>query len=205
MTPEHIALIQDWGYWLMFGSAIIEGETFLILGGIAAAAEMLNLKVIILLSILGALIHDSFFFYLGRFSGPKLLKRKPNWQPKVERVSILLEKYDIWLIMAFRFAYGLRAVIPFALGVSKISNIKFFIFDVLGAVVWVVLFVLGGYYFGNMLEAILAKLSLLSFVKEHWIISLIVLMGSAFGITFLLIHLFKKRKIKKVNTYHQEV
>lgn len=196
MTLEHVALIQDWGYWLMFGAAIIEGETFLILGGIAAAAEMLNLKTIILLSTLGALIHDSFFFYLGRFSGPKLLNRKPNWQPKVKRVVILLEKYDIWLIMAFRFAYGLRAIIPFALGISKISNTKFFIFEVLGAAIWVILFVLGGYYFGNMLEIILAKISLLSFIKEYWIFLLFVILVSTVGCIFFIIYLSRKRKIK---------
>ena len=205
MTPGYITLIQDWGYWLMFGSAIIEGETFLILGGIAAAAEMLDLKTIILLSILGALIHDSFFFYLGRFLGPRLLRRKPNWQPKVARVTVLLEKYDFWLIMAFRFAYGLRAVIPFALGVSKISNIKFFLFDLLGAIVWVVIFVLGGYYFGNILEVILAKLSLSSLVKKHWIISLIILFAMTFGVTFILMHLFKKRNISKSRSYNQEI
>lgn len=95
MNPDHITLIQDWGYWLMFGSAIIEGETFLILGGIASAAKIMDLKIVFLLSVLGAFIHDSFFFYLGRYLGLKLLKKKPNWQPKVERVTILLEKYDI--------------------------------------------------------------------------------------------------------------
>ena len=98
--------------------------------------------------------------------------------------------------MVFRFAYGLRAVIPFALGTSRISNFKFLLLDFLGAVVWVVLFVLSGYYFGNILGALLEKLSPWSFIKRNWIILLVIVMVIFSGITFLVIHLYKRRKIK---------
>ncbi|WP_151193170.1 DedA family protein [Cysteiniphilum sp. JM-1] len=197
MSPEHIALIQQWGYWLMFGAAIIEGETFLVLGGVAAAAGMLDLGWIILLSIIGCLIHDCFLFYLGRYLGPKILKRKPNWQPKIDRISLMIDKYNFWLILGFRFAYGLRTIIPFALGMSKISNIKFMVFDTIGAIIWVLVFLLGGYYFGNALEVILHKLSLTHLVKEYWHISIILLFLVLFTVSFLLVRLRKRRARKK--------
>ena len=201
MTAEHIALIQEWGYWLMFFAAIIEGETFLILGGIAAAAGMLGLWWIIVLSIIGCIIHDSFFFYLGCYIGPRLLKRKLNWQPKVDRIIRLLEKYDFWLIIAFRFAYGLRTVIPFALGVTKISNLKFFIFDTIGAVIWVCVFVVGGFYFGHALELLLHQLSLMHIVKEYWMISLILLVLLISVVSYIIVHMIKRRNLRK---YSQE-
>ncbi|WP_018300551.1 DedA family protein [Fangia hongkongensis] len=200
MTPDHIALIQQWGYWLMFGAAIIEGETFLVLGGVAAAAGMLDLGYIILLSIVGCIIHDSFFFYLGRFLGPKILARKPNWQPKVARIMMLLEKYDFWLILAFRFAYGLRTVIPFALGITRISNFKFFIFDLIGAIIWVLIFILGGYYFGNAIQLILHKLSLTHLAREHWLISTLVLFAVIFAIIYMVMRILKRRNMKKVQS-----
>ena len=201
MTAEHIALIQEWGYWLMFFAAIIEGETFLILGGIAAAAGMLGLWWIIVLSIIGCIIHDSFFFCLGRYIGPRLLKRKLNWQPKVDRIIRLLEKYDFRLIIAFRFAYGLRTVIPFALGVTKISNLKFFIFDTIGAVIWVCVFVVGGFYFGHALELLLHQLSLMHIVKEYWMISLILLVLLISVVSYIIVHMIKRRNLRK---YSQE-
>ncbi|WHN65417.1 DedA family protein [Cysteiniphilum sp. QT6929] len=197
MSPEHIALIQQWGYWLMFGAAIIEGETFLVLGGVAAAAGMLDFGWIVVLSIIGCLIHDCFLFYLGRYLGPKILKRKPNWQPKIDRISLMIDKYNFWLILGFRFAYGLRTIIPFALGMSKISNIKFMVFDTIGAIIWVLVFLLGGYYFGNALEVILHKLSLTHLVKEYWHISIILLFLVLFTVSFLLVRLRKRRARKK--------
>ncbi|WP_162902278.1 DedA family protein [Facilibium subflavum] len=192
MSPEHIALIQSWGYWLMFGAAIIEGETFLVLGGVAAAAGMLDLSLIIGLSIIGCILHDSFFFYLGRFLGPKILMRKPNWQPKVARISYMLNRYGFWLVLGFRFAYGLRTIIPFALGLSKMSNIRFFIFDLIGAIIWVLIFILGGYYFGSAIYLLLDKLSLTSFAKEHWIIATIVLFAVIFAIIYMIMYFLKK-------------
>ena len=205
MSLEHIELIQQWGYWLMFGAAIIEGETFLILGGVAAAAGMLDLGWIVLLSIAGCLIHDCFLFYLGRYTGPKILKRKPNWQSKVDRISMMIEKYNFWLILGFRFAYGLRTIIPFALGMSNISNLKFLVFDMIGAVVWVLVFLLAGYYFGSALEIILHKLSLMHIVREHWIISVAVLFTIIFMISFLVMRLIKRRARKKQLNINMEI
>ena len=197
MSLEHIALIQQWGYWLMFGAAIIEGETFLVLGGVAASTGMLNLNWIMILSIISCLIHDCFFFYLGRYVGPKVLKNKPKWQPKIDRISLMIDKYNFWLILGFRFAYGLRTIIPFALGMSNISNMKFIIFDIIGAIVWVLVFLLGGYYFGSAVEIILHKLSLTHLFKEYRHILIIILLIIIFIISFLLVKLRKKRASAK--------
>ncbi|MFT6836241.1 MAG: membrane protein DedA with SNARE-associated domain [Francisellaceae bacterium] len=191
MSPEWQILINTWGYWLMAFGAIIEGETFLIIGGIAAANGLLHLYGLILLAIIGCLIHDGFFFYLGRFGGAKILQKKPFWQSKIERVTRLLDKYDFWFIIAFRFAYGLRTIIPFALGLSKISIFKFTVFDLIGAIIWSIFFIVGGYYFGQGLMVVMHKLSLTDYVKHHWLISTLAL------VSFLVVSTFLVYSVKK--------
>lgn len=187
MSLEHIALIQQWGYWLMFGAAIIEGETFLILGGLAASAGMLNLDSIIFLSICGCLIHDCFLFYLGRYAGPRILRKKPAWENRINKISEVVDRYKFWLIIGFRFAYGLRVVAPFALGMSHIGNITFIIFDIVGTVIWVLVFLLGGYYFGNVLEILMYKCSLVYIIENHWhILAAIFTLLTATAIFFFL-------------------
>ena len=198
MSPEWAELINTWGYWLMAFGAIIEGETFLIIGGIAAANGLLHLPGLIVLSSIGCLLHDGFFFYLGRFGGERLLSKKPHWKPRVRKVTNLLEKYDFWLIIAFRFAYGLRTIIPFALGLSRISNIKFTIFDLIGAIIWSCFFILGGYYFGQGLILLMHKLDISDFVKEHWLIFTIGLILVVFLCWFLFVFFQKKRRNKKL-------
>ena len=142
-------LIATYGYWLMMFGALIEGETFLVAGGIAASAGMLHLPLLMLLALVGSTIHDNFFFSLGRFFGHKILEKKPLWAEKSDRVLRLFEKYGDFLIIALRFAYGFRTIIPTALGISEIPWLRFFLVDVIGGALWSVVFVGGGYFFGQ--------------------------------------------------------
>lgn len=191
-------LIQNWGYWIMFAAAIIEGETFLVLGGIAAAEHILYFKYIMLLSIIGCLLHDFFLFFLGKFLSPKILINKPKLQDKVNKISIMIDKYSFWLILGFRFAYGLRTVIPFAIGISKIKILKFIGFDIIGSIIWVLVFLLAGYYFSNFIEMIFFKCSLFNIIKKNWIIFIISIFLIILKI-ILLNHWFYQRKKKQIN------
>lgn len=197
MSPDYINLLQHWGYWLMFVAAIIEGETFLVIGGIAASTAMLNLPLVFILALIGCMLHDGLLFILGRLSGQRILTRKPNWQPKVERITRLLEKYDWMLIIAFRFAYGLRTIIPFALGMSRISATKFFIFDFIGGIIWVSVFLFSGYYFGNAIIAVIDTFSLKGIVRHHWVSISVGLCIIIFMMSGLILYLRHRRKLKR--------
>ena len=144
-------LIHTYGYWLMMFGALIEGESFLVAGGIAASAGMLALPGLIALAVVGSMIHDNFFFGLGRFFGHKILEKKPKWADKSHRVLEGFEKYGNWLIIGLRFAYGFRTIIPTVLGISELKWLRFFMVDVIGGIIWSLVFILGGYFFGHLL------------------------------------------------------
>ncbi|MGJ3493264.1 Inner membrane protein YohD [Piscirickettsia salmonis] len=162
ITPTLLWLEQHI-YAMMFFAAFIEGETFLLLAGIEAAHSFgkygsFHLPLLIFISVIGSTIHDQLLFALGRFWGGPLLARWPKIEKKAVYVQNLLEKYDIWLILALRYAYGLRTAIPIVLGATKMSWRRFFIFDVIGGVLWSSTFILGGYYFGMALKVLLKHL-----------------------------------------------
>ena len=157
MTPEIEHLLATYGYWLMAFGALIEGETFLIAGGIAAQKGYFHLYGLIALAFVGSTIHDCFFFFLGRFGGESFIRKKPQLYEKAERVLDLFEKYGVWLIIALRFAYGLRTIIPTVFGISYISTSKFIFYDMIGGVLWSCTFILGGYFFGAVLDGFMAQ------------------------------------------------
>lgn len=152
MTQEVMQLVNTYGYWLMAFGALIEGETFLLAGGIAASQGMLHVPGLIVLAIVGSVIHDNAFFALGRFGGRAILDRKPSWHDKAEATLKLFDRYGVWLIIALRFMYGFRTIIPTVIGMSPISYIKFIIFDIIGGFLWSSTFILGGFYFGKAIE-----------------------------------------------------
>ncbi|MDH3233037.1 MAG: DedA family protein [Alphaproteobacteria bacterium] len=145
-VPE---LLRSYGYWLILGWTLLEGETIVIIAGVAAAAGHMELWLIILVAWVGSYISDQIYFTIGKKYGPFLLKRFPWAQRPVDRASRLLLKYDIWFILSFRFIYGVRNVTPPALAIAGVSHKRFAILNFIAAGLWANSFAFAGYLFGQ--------------------------------------------------------
>jgi membrane protein DedA with SNARE-associated domain len=146
------ALIATYGYAAVGIGAFIEGETFVVLGGLAAHRGYLELPWVMLSAGTGAVVGDQLFYYLGRYKGRSALEKLPRWKSKSEKVFLLLERNQIWFILAFRFMYGFRTVTPLIIGVSNIPRSRFLILDILGASIWAAVIGFSGYLFGSALQ-----------------------------------------------------
>ena len=151
-------LIARYGYLAILVGTFLEGETILVLGGFAAHRGLLRLPGVMAAAFVGSLLSDQIFFFLGRRHGPGLLARWPKWQPGVERVRGLLNRYSTALILVFRFLYGLRNITPFALGMSDVSTVRFAVLNVVGAALWSVAIALLGWSVGEAAEQMLGHL-----------------------------------------------
>lgn len=147
-----LLLIQQYGYALVFVFTLLEGETVVALAGFAAYQGYLNLGYVILIAIAGAIAGDQAFFYFGRYKGKQFLAKRPKLLNRIHRIHLVIERHQNLLIFGSRFMYGFRTVIPIAIGTTNVKGSKFFILNVLGAVVWGVFFAVGGFAFGNALE-----------------------------------------------------
>ena len=155
MSTDLQSLIQSYGYWVILGGTFLEGETVLVLAGFAAHRGYLQLPWVIGAAFAGTLAGDQLFFFLGRRHSAWFLARRPTWVPRMERASRLIERYENPIILGFRFLYGLRTVVPFALGASRVSAVRFVVLNLAGALVWAVVVGTGGYLFGQALETLL--------------------------------------------------
>lgn len=151
-------IIQTYGYPALFIGTFLEGETILILAGFAAHRSYLSLEWVILVAFLGSMAGDQFWYYLGRRHGRAYIAKRPQWQPRVDRVLQLLKDHQVPILLGFRFLYGLRNVTPFVVGSSGFRPLRFALLNAIGAFVWAVAFGAAGYYFGNALEGILHDL-----------------------------------------------
>jgi membrane protein DedA with SNARE-associated domain len=147
-------LIENYGYLTILIWTFIEGETIVILAGMAVASSIggLELGWVIASALAGSFSGDQFYYYLGRHWGPKIIAKRLSWQASAERVYKHLHRHQYWLILTFRFYYGLRNVTPFAVGASQIPRVRFFVLNLIGAIVWAVCFAGGGYLLGETLK-----------------------------------------------------
>ena len=133
----------------------------------------------------GTFAGDQLFFWIGRKKGISYLKKKPTWQPRVDKVRALLEKHHASVILGFRFLYGLRSVTPFVIGVSGFGPKRFVLFNAVGVLLWAVVVGTGGFLVGNALERLLGD------AKHYERLVLIVM--ALIGLATWFIYLYRRK------------
>ncbi|MFA5181754.1 MAG: DedA family protein [Syntrophales bacterium] len=161
-----IWLIQHFGVWVylivflvvfcetgLVVTPLLPGDSLLFgLGALAAIGDLNVLWLFILLSI-AAIAGDTVNYFIGKYVGPKVFHQETSRFFKreyLERTHQFYEKYGGKTIVIARFMPIIRTFAPFVAGIGAMTYSKFIIYNVLGGIVWVAVFIFGGYYFGNL-------------------------------------------------------
>lgn len=168
-------ILHHYGYLALFIGTFVEGETVLILAGFFAHRGYLDFPLVCIIAFSGAFLGDQFYFYLGRHKGNSILAKRPRWQAKTEKVRYYMNKYQTWLLVGFRFFYGTRTMVPFALGMSDVKTIRFVFYNTISGMIWAVLVAAGGYFFGTAMEYVLGNVHR----YEEYIMAGVVIVGVA--------------------------
>lgn len=182
------SIIRDYGYWALLIGTFFEGETILIIAGLSAHLGLLQLPYVMLIAFIGSFTGDQSYYFIGYFKGRDLLQKHLKWKRRVERVNKYIERYHNFVMLGFRFVYGMRIATPFVMGMSKnIKTTRFFILNAIGAIIWSVSVSAGGYFFGYALEGFLKNVK----YYEKLAIIIIIIMG----IVLWIIHRYRAKKI----------
>lgn len=178
-------LLQSYGYWIILLGTFLEGETIVIIAGVLAAQGQMSFGGVVLCAFIGSSLSDQLMFSIGKYKGNAILARFPRLQQKKKRVARLLRKYDLLLILGFRFIYGIRNITPIVLGLSRVRHGRFLALNLAGALVWAASFTAAGYYFGQAVEELL---------RLFGISALLILIGVILSIALFI---FIRRRRKK--------
>ncbi len=141
--------------------------------GFLAQQGLLELHWVITASVIGSFLTYQFFFLLGRTRGRAVLARRPGWQLRMARIRDLLERHDLLIILGYRALFGLRALTPFALGMTGISYLRFTLLDLVPALIWGLGISLLGFALGKGAEKLLGNLE----DYQFWLAGAAVLIG----------------------------
>jgi membrane-associated protein len=168
LSPESVnGLAQQVGPWLyvilfvivfaetgLVATPFLPGDSLLFAVGAVAAhpSSPINLGVISALLIAAAVVGDAINYMAGYYLGPKMFSREQSWllnRKHLLRAHEFYERYGGITIVLARFVPIIRTFAPFVAGIGKMSYHRFAIFNVTGGIAWVLLFVLGGWWFGG--------------------------------------------------------
>lgn len=132
---------------------ILPGDSLLFATGTVAALGSLDLSLIIILLSIAAIAGDTVNYWIGYLVGPKVFSKEKSRlfnKEYLDRTHRFYQKYGGKTIIIARFIPIIRTFAPFVAGVGRMTYKRFIIYNVLGGIGWIVTFVLGGYFFGNI-------------------------------------------------------
>ncbi|MEW5561405.1 DedA family protein [Enterobacter asburiae] len=159
------SLISHYGYAALVVGAVAEGETVTLLGGVAAHQGLLRFWLVVASVALGGMIGDQVLYLLGRHFGGRLIKRFSRHQKKIGKAQRLIQNRPYLFVIGTRFMYGFRVIGPVLIGASRLPPKIFLPLNILGALVWALLFTTLGYLGGEVIGPWLHQLDQ---HLKHW-------------------------------------
>jgi membrane-associated protein len=151
-----------WVYALLFLIIFVEtglvvmpflpGDSLLFVAGTIAGVGGMSLPVLIVLLTVAAILGDALNYSVGRYFGPRVFAwEESRWfnRAAFDRTHAFYERHGAITIIVARFLPFVRTFAPFVAGIAEMTYAKFALYNVIGAVLWVVGLSTLGYLIGN--------------------------------------------------------
>lgn len=178
---EHLSTIINFfgplTYLILFGIIFVEtglvimpflpGDSLLFASGALAGLGYLNIAILYISLFLAAVAGDSLNYWIGNKIGPRVFSKENSRifrKEYLEKTREFYEKHGGKTIILARFIPIVRTFAPFVAGVGKMDYKYFLMYNIVGAFVWVTLFLFAGFFFGS-----------LPFIKENFHYSVVII------------------------------
>jgi membrane-associated protein len=159
-------IIRDFGVWTylilfvivfcetgLVVTPILPGDSLLFAVGTFAALGALDLAVSLIMLSVAAVAGDSINYAIGYRVGPSVFRgERSRWLNReyLDRTHRFYERHGSKTIVIARFVPIIRTFAPFVAGIGRMTYSRFLTYNVAGGIAWIAIFVLGGYFFGNI-------------------------------------------------------
>jgi membrane-associated protein len=164
---QHLAaLLQQYGAWIylilfaiifcetgLVVTPFLPGDSLLFVAGALAATGGIDVHLLALVLVIAGVLGNTVNYSIGYFIGPRVF----HWEGSrffnrkgLERAHVFYEKHGGVTIIITRFVPILRTFAPFVAGIARMTYLRFSIYNVAGALAWVLSLLYAGYWFGNV-------------------------------------------------------
>jgi len=193
VDPDKLQVfVESYGAWIylilfaivfcetgLVATPFLPGDSLLFTTGAVAAHGLLDPVWLFVLLSAAAVAGDTANYWIGAYIGPRAFTGEVRFLKKeyLDRTHAFYEKYGGKTIIIARFVPIVRTFAPFVAGIGAMNYSKFILYNVVGGIAWVAIFVFGGYWFGAM-----------PFVKKHFeavVVAIIVISVMPMAVEFV--------------------
>ncbi|MDO8930867.1 MAG: DedA family protein [Rhodocyclaceae bacterium] len=166
---KHLALlVAEYGTWIyailflivfcetgLVVTPFLPGDSLLFVAGAVAATGGMDIATLIAVLLAAAVLGDNVNYWIGRWVGLRVLhwgEGAPRFfnRNAYDKAHGFYERWGGLTMTLARFIPLVRTFAPFVAGVARMTYPRYFVFDLLGGVIWVFSLTLAGYWFGNL-------------------------------------------------------
>ncbi len=143
-------LIRDWGYIILFLYSFGGGFLALVVAGILSYSGELDIVITLLVAGAANFLGNQFLFTIARKNKHQAKEMMQKHRRKIAMTHLMMRKYGSWVIFLQKYIYGIKTLVPLAMGLTKYDYRKFIFFNILATIVWTLLVGLSSYMMGDL-------------------------------------------------------
>jgi len=148
---DMLSNLVTYGYIGLFLYSLGGGFVALMAAAVLASQGKMDLSIVMGVAFVANFAGDTLLFYMARYHKNDMMNYLRQHRRKLALSHILMKRHGAWVIYMQKFVYGIKTLIPLAIGITKFPFVKFTINNFFAAIVWVVVVGFGSYLAGDVL------------------------------------------------------
>ena len=177
---ETLASLSTYGYLVLFFYSLGGGFVALVAAGVLSYAGKMDITISITVAIIANFLGDMLLFYLSRYNKQMFSPYLKKQRRKIAYSHILMKKFGSMIIFFQKFVYGIKTLIPIAIGLTSYSFTKFGFYNAISSLIWGLLVGLMSFYAGEYL------MKFFGYISDNPIIAPIIILSFIYGIWYFL-------------------
>jgi membrane protein DedA with SNARE-associated domain len=165
----------SWAYLALFLYSFGGGFVGLVIAGVLSYAGDLNIVVSMIVAGSANFIGDQFLFYMARTNKTYANETMKKHGRKVALAHLLMRRYGSPVVFIQKYIYGVKTLIPLAMGLTKYSFKKFTVYNALAAIIWALVIGAVSYMMGEII---------LTYAEEYKYYGIAVILAIVFGTSY---------------------
>ncbi len=169
--------LETYGYVVLFLYSFGGGFIALMGAGVLSYTGHMNLEAAILVAFVANFLGDIMLFYMGRYNKKDVMAYLHKHRRKLALSHVLMKKHGSWVVFLQKYVYGIKTLIPLAIGLTKYDFKKFAILNLFASAIWAVSIGVISYMAGEMIKSAyqiiaerpyIAPIALISIIIAIW-------------------------------------
>ena len=146
--------LATYGYIGLFLYSLGGGFVALVGAGVLSYMGKMDLATSMAVAFVANALGDVMLFYMARYQKSMMMEGIKKHRRKLALSHIMMKKYGSWIILIQKYVYGIKTLIPIAIGLTKYDFKKFTILNIGSSLIWTLSIGFGSYYAGAPLMKI---------------------------------------------------